>query len=221
MQPRLQTQDRWPEDLHRDAVHRPLEVLYFFKVQPGMRVLSIRDDGYYTEVLARMVAPEGRVYSHHQGVHDKGSFASTTPTYRKRLANDRLDHVIQLKMPINNIALESGSLDLILLHLNLHDLLAEYGEQGSEALFALFHGWLRDGGTLAIIDHVGRPNARHDLHRLDVKTALPWLWRLSTFRMEHSKLLRNNDDGTVSSLDVVRDGRTDRIVLRLTKLSEE
>jgi predicted methyltransferase len=56
--------DRLPSDLALDAGRRPVELMRFLQVRPGMRVAEIgAAEGYTAELLARAVAPDGVVYA--------------------------------------------------------------------------------------------------------------------------------------------------------------
>ena len=59
----LASPDRSAADRANDARRKPAELLAFVGVRPGMAVLDLSaGGGYTTELLARAVAPEGRVY---------------------------------------------------------------------------------------------------------------------------------------------------------------
>lgn len=219
MRPRFEIERRWETDLKRDANNRPLEVLFFFNIVPGMDVLSVRDSGYFTEILALAVGDESVVYSHHPSDFAHADLFATIGEYERRFEGGRFNNVIRLKKPINEITFEDRSLDFVLLHLSLHDLLTKYGEEGAGKLFENFQRWLRPGGSIGIIDHLGRiQGADAGVHRLDVSTSLPWLWKMPALELEQSVLLRNfKDNGVLFSQDVAIAGRTDRIMLRLIK----
>ena len=56
--------DRSEADRRNDQRRKPVEVLSFIGARPGMVVLDVSAGGGYTsELLARAVAPSGRVYS--------------------------------------------------------------------------------------------------------------------------------------------------------------
>ncbi|HLT40449.1 MAG TPA: SAM-dependent methyltransferase, partial [Enhygromyxa sp.] len=55
--------DRDPADREADARRKPVELLEFLRLEPGMKVADIGAGfGYTTELLARAVGPTGRVY---------------------------------------------------------------------------------------------------------------------------------------------------------------
>ncbi|MEM8826667.1 MAG: methyltransferase, partial [Pseudomonadota bacterium] len=55
---------RSEENRARDPYRRPAETLAFFGLEPGMTVVEINPGGgWYTEVLAPAVGPEGKLYA--------------------------------------------------------------------------------------------------------------------------------------------------------------
>src|SRR5262245_6798680 len=65
VQAAVQAPDRTPEDRALDAGRHPAQMLAFFEIRPGERVAELgAGGGYTTELLARVVGPEGSVYGH-------------------------------------------------------------------------------------------------------------------------------------------------------------
>jgi hypothetical protein len=57
--------DRSEADIARDKGRKPADVLAFFEVRQGMRVIEIGSGGgYYSELLSRVVGDDGFVYAH-------------------------------------------------------------------------------------------------------------------------------------------------------------
>ena len=57
-------------DSEQDARRMPAEVLAFFGVRPGTAVLDLfSGGGYYTELLATVVGPTGRVVAHNNSAY--------------------------------------------------------------------------------------------------------------------------------------------------------
>ena len=51
-------------DRTNDVRRKPVEMLSFIGIRPGMRVLDVSaGGGYTTELLARAVGPDGKVYA--------------------------------------------------------------------------------------------------------------------------------------------------------------
>src|SRR5687768_2811232 len=58
----LQHPDRLSGDANEDEWRKPNEVLGLLDVKPGMRGIDyFSGGGYYTEILSRLVGPEGQV----------------------------------------------------------------------------------------------------------------------------------------------------------------
>ncbi|HEX5765589.1 MAG TPA: hypothetical protein VFY27_08480, partial [Woeseiaceae bacterium] len=61
----IASEERPEKDIERDERSKPAKVLQFFEIQPGMRVLDLfSGGGYYSELLSRVVGPEGSVVAH-------------------------------------------------------------------------------------------------------------------------------------------------------------
>lgn len=85
---------RQPQDRRRDRTRKPVEVLDFFGIEPGMHVADVMaGDGYYTELLSDVVGPKGKVYCQNSSIPLR-VFADRPLT--KRLANARLPNVVRL-----------------------------------------------------------------------------------------------------------------------------
>ena len=72
----LATPGRLDSDREQDSGRKPAEVLEFFGVQPGMSVLDLyAGAGYFTELLAAVVGPAGRVVAHNNISYLNGTAA--------------------------------------------------------------------------------------------------------------------------------------------------
>ena len=214
---------RSEEDRARDAWRRPAEVIAFLGIEPGMTVMDlVASGGWYTEVLSIAVGDGGTVYAQNppmmlafrDGYFDKAITA--------RLAGDRLPNVVRLDRDLAETGLPPGSLDAAITALNFHDVHNGMGEQAATGFLVAVKALLRPGGVLGLIDHYGESgNDNNTLHRLDVATALP-LIEGTGFEVVASDILRNpNDDYTKMVFDEAVRGKTDRLLLRLTKPLKE
>ena len=222
---RLATGARSDADKARDAGRRPAAVLTFLGIEEGMQVMDVlASDGYYTEVLAEAVGPEGRVYAHNTpillqmggGVYDEAMTA--------RLADGRLPNVVRLDADFEALELAAGSLDAAVAALDLHDLF-DGGEDAAHAVLLVLRETLEPGGLLGVIDHAGAPgqdelNTR--LRRIDEARAVASLERAG-FEIEATRdLLRNpDDDRSGNAFAPDRRDTTDRFVIRARKPDEE
>ncbi len=72
-------------DRERDKTRKPVAVLDFFGVEPGMQVLDLLSGGgYYTEILSHAVGPSGEVVAHVNDIYEEynreeiAGFSATT-----------------------------------------------------------------------------------------------------------------------------------------------
>lgn len=213
-------------DRARDASRRPAEVLAFLGIGPGMTVMDlIAAGGWYTEVLAEAVGPEGTVYTQNpprvlafrEGAYDR--------ELTERLAGGRLPNVVRLDRELAEVDLPPGSLDAALTAQNVHDVYGEGGPQGEKALrdfLRRVRALLEPGGVLGVIDHAAVPGT-HDasLHRIDEATVVAAARDAGLEVAARSDLLRNpGDDRTRRVFDPAVRGRTDRFLLKLRRPQE-
>jgi len=222
---RLATGARSDAEKARDAGRRPAAVLTFLGIGEGMHVLDVlASGGYYSEVLAEAVGPEGRVYAHNvefvlkmrDGVNDAAMTA--------RLAGGRLPNVVRLDAEFDALGLEPARLDAALTALNIHDLIDGRGEDVAHAVLLVLRDALKPGGILGVIDHAGLPGedaANEKLHRIDEARVVAALERAGFVIEATSDVLRNPDDDRTQL--VFAPGlrcTTDRFVIRARKPQE-
>ena len=140
-------------------------MLSFIGVRPGMVVLDvIAGGGYTSELLARAVAPGGRVYSQ--------TSRGPSPTLAERLRKPAGANMVAVIQPFDNPAppeIATGGVDLVTLMFDYHDLGA-MGVDRARMNAAIFAA-LKPGGSLVIADHAGRPGTgiseSATLHRVE------------------------------------------------------
>lgn len=180
----LASQDRSAADLRNDIRRKPDLMLAFIGVRPGMTVLDLSaGGGYTTELLARAVGPNGRVYGQNaprdpaspprQPVVPEGNAAPTSAldispasaataalparqTLAERAKNPALNIVALTRKFEDPLPADvsAQTLDLATLMFNYHDL----GYQGVDRMQmnkAVFKA-LKTGGIYVIADHAGR-----------------------------------------------------------------
>ncbi len=209
-------------DRERDKTSKPAQVLQFFGVKPGIKVLDLfSGGGYYAEILSYAVGPTGHVISHTNKSYESfvGEEASA------RFKNGRLANVNRMTSEIGSLGLESASLDMILMALTYHDIYytADYWPKvDRDNFFRQIAESLKPGGILAIIDHSARADTGVDaaqaLHRIDEVFARQDIERAGFIFDEASDLLRNPDDSrTLNVFDEKIRRKTDRFVYRFIK----
>lgn len=165
--------DRSAGDRANDARRKPAEMLAFTGVRPGMTVEDLSAArGYTSELLARAVAPGGKVYAQNPPRNPgrmpppqpEGAAAPPPPgtppplpTLPDRLQNPALAGVLVPVMrpfedPVPPEA--EGRLDLVTLMFNYHDF-GHLGVDRAQVNRAVFRA-LKPGGLYVIADHAGR-----------------------------------------------------------------
>ncbi len=219
---RLATGDRTAADKASDAGRRPATVVAFLGIAPGMTVIDVlASGGYYSEVLAEAVGPDGRVYAQNIAFVLKMRDGSVEKAISARLAGDRLGNVERLDREIDDLGLAPRSIDAALTALNFHDVLDGRSPEAAHAVLLALLDVLKPGGVLGLIDHAGDPGAdemNKQNHRIDPARVITAV-EAAGFQVEAtSDVLRNpSDDRTQSVFAPDVRGRTDRFVLRLRK----
>jgi len=208
----LASEGRASEDKARDAARRPKEVLEFVGISEGMTVLDVAaSTGWYTEVLAAAVGPDGRVIAHNtEGRRDRSE-----PGIAPKA--ERLGNVTLLFADFGSMGLD-GEVDAALTALNFHDL----HNRGAEAV-ALFLGdvykALKPGGVFAVIDHEGSAGQDNkSLHRIETAVAAAALEQAGFVVEGVSEILDNPaDDHSLHMRDESLQRNTDRFLIRARK----
>jgi len=159
--------DRLESDRTRDADRLPQRVLDFFDVKRGQVIADLMaGDGYYTELLARAVGPEGKVYCQNTRIPLE-RFADAPLT--ARLAEDRLPNVVRLDREFDDVGIPEGSLDAAILIRFYHDF--GWQEVDRPAFNAMVFRALKPGGLFGVVDHHAKAGAGisegRRLHRVE------------------------------------------------------
>jgi predicted methyltransferase len=217
---------RLAQDREEDARRKPAEVLAFFGVQRGMVALDLfSGGGYFTELLAAVVGPSGRVVAHNNAAYLSGSLeAELAQRYGDP---QRLPNVERLAAEGNALELEPGRFDFVLLSNVYHDVY--YADEangwpaidGRAMLAELFAG-MKPGATLGLIDHAATPGSPAEtggtLHRIDPAVVKRDFAAAGFVFDAESGLLRNPaDDFGKDVFDPAVRGRTDRFILRFRR----
>lgn len=205
------------EDRARDADRKPTAVLGFFDVNPGQTVVELMAGrGYYTEILARVVGPKGKVYAqNNQFVLEK--FAEGPLS--KRLEHPDLANVERLDTELDAPKIPDG-VDHVLMILFYHD--AFWMEVDRAKMNAAVFAALKPGGVYGIVDHHAEAasGARDvkSLHRVDVEVVKKEILAAGFELVGESDVLRHEeDDRTKNVFDESLRGKTDRFVLAFRK----
>ena len=215
-------------DRARDAGRKPDQVLAFFGIRPGMHVLDLfSGGGYYSEILAHVVGDEGRVVAQ----TNEAYLGFVGDEFTRRYADNRLPNVEILMAENNELELDTGSFDAVMMVLSYHDLYYAAPDQGwpqidRAKLLAELRKGPKPGGLLCIVDHYAAagapPETGGTLHRIDPAVVISDLEQAGFELEAQSDLLRNLDDDHSSNVfDASIRGKTDRFVLRFRKSHAE
>ncbi|MDM0037052.1 hypothetical protein QTI33_33300 [Variovorax sp. J22P271] len=181
--------ERSEADRANDQRRKPQDMLMFIGVRPGMQALDLSAaGGYTTELLARAAGPSGRVYGQtpprrtgpppaqpEGGAPPVAAAAAPRPPsagLAGRAERLRSGHIVAVVQPFEQPVpseVGPGSLDLVTLMFNYHDLghLGADRAQLNRAVFAA----LKPGGLYVLADHAGRPGTgiseSGTLHRIE------------------------------------------------------
>lgn len=211
-------------DREKDANRKPGEVLQFFGIGRGDKVLDLfSGGGYYTELLSYVVGDDGVVVSHTNAAY--ANFVGDEAT--TRYANDRLPNVDILVAENNELSLPADEFDAVLMILAYHDIYYVDPENGwpkidGPALMSELYDSVRPGGVLGIVDHVAQAGSAAEtgntLHRIDPALIKAEVEKAGFVFEESAAFLQNPaDDHTKHMGDPSIRGKTDRAVLRFRK----
>ena len=208
-------------DRARDADRKPVAVLEFLGIEPGMTVLDMfTGGGYYAEIISEVIGEQGKVIAQ----SNQAYLGFVGEAFKERFGSGRLTNVEVLMAENNELSLEADSLDAVMLVLSFHDLYHSDPENGwpqidGPAFLSELKKGLKPGGIVAVIDHyaeTGAPAETGDtLHRIDPAIVLADMEAAGFVLDGQSDLLRNPDDdhGKIVFAPEIR-GKTDRFLMR-------
>ena len=214
----MAARDRPSADKKLDATRKPISVLEFLGIGSGMAVLDVNaGGGYYTELLAAAVGPNGVVYAQNDVVALEREDNQVARELDARLAGNRLPNVFRLDEDLENLELEHV-FDAGVLMVTLHDIYNLHGELKTVELLRRIRKALKPGAVLGVIDHVAEASQAVDprtLHRIEEATAFRLLQAAGFAIDGRSDALANPKDPHDHNVmhESVRD-RTDRFILR-------
>lgn len=206
-------------DRKRDSLDRPAEMLRLAGIKPGMHVADLMAaDGYYTELLSRIVGAKGHVLMLNNAAYDGWS-----PDWPKRIADNRLPNVEHRTVDLNHMNLAAGSLDAVLMIKIYHDLYwvdpkGQWPKVDVPVVLDQLARALKPGGILLVVDHsakAGTGNADATrLHRIEEAFAKKDIESHGFELVAHSDALRKPEDKRdLLSYEGPGAGHTDRFAL--------
>lgn len=217
----LTAEARPQADRDRDRNRRPLETLNFFGLKDDMRVLElIPGGGWYTRVLAPVLAENGKLY-----------VAIGTRRIKDGLLNEPgfgqvelLDTKDNLRRPegsrfyqLDDFELGVSGLDMVLTFRNLHNFDPDSRARLNEQVFKA----LKSGGLYGVVDHTMRhmePANHENRRRIDPVLVIREMLDLGFEFVDYTDLHYRADDEL--QYEVGRrsvSGNTDRFTLLFRK----
>ena len=204
------------DEVARDPLRHPAEMLAFAQVKPGWRIADIRPGaGYFSRLFSRVVGEGGHVYAF-------------VPNRTAERENPRADALVAAYPNISRVNgdLDAMSfdapLDLVFMSQEYHDFhIPAFGVDVARMNRAVYAA-LKPGGLYIVIDHSGRAGTGNtevqSLHRIEGDFLRAEVEAAGFVFEGASQALANpDDDRTVSVFDESIRGQTDQFVYRFRK----
>ena len=215
---------RSADDLKRDPLDHPADMLRLAGIKPGMQVADLlAGDGYYSELLSYVVGPKGHV----QLLNNAGFDKFSNNAWQQRIADHHLANVEHRTVDMANLGLADASLDAVFLIKAYHDMYwvdESFGWPKIDAGGVLdqLAKALKPGGIVLLVDHSAKTGTGSTeagtLHRIDEAYARKDFEAHGFKFVKSSDLLRKPaDKRDLISYKGPALGKTDRFVLLLRK----
>ncbi|KIC59233.1 hypothetical protein RM53_05715 [Brevundimonas nasdae] len=204
------------EEVARDPLRHPAEILAFAQLEPGDKVADIRPGaGYFTRLFSDVVGPTGRVYA----------FVPERTMARENAGADALVAAYSNVTRVNGL-LDSMTfaepLDMIFMSQEYHDFHIPGFNTDVARMNAAVFAALKPGGRYILIDHEAAPgtgiSAVQTLHRIE-GDYLKREVEAAGFVFEGASQAVANpaDDHSLNVFDEKIRGKTDQFVYRFRK----
>ncbi len=215
---------RTPDNVKLDEGRKPVEVLTFFGLKRGMRVIDMFGvNKYWAEIMLPIVGPKGKitVWQPTQFLNDERRKAFEAFARRHK-------NVSLISSPFETPNLATNAYDFMIMNLDYHDVYLENAERkvvrmDPDAWLKTIYAAMKPGAVVGIIDHVALPNADTratvaQLHRIDPEVVKADFQRAGFELVGVRNFLRNPaDDHSLIVFDPKVRGKTDRFVYRFRK----
>jgi predicted methyltransferase len=217
----LAAESRPEEDRARDSNRRALETLNFFGLKDNMRVLElIPGGGWYTRVLAPVLAENGKLYVA-IGTGRVKSAVLTEPGFERVELLETNDNIQRPEgsrhYRLDDFELGVSDLDMALTFRNLHNFDSESRARLNRQVFKA----LKSGGLYGVVDHTARhmePENPENRRRIDPVLVIKELLDQGFEFVDYSNLHYRADDEL--EYEVGRrsvSGNTDRFTMLFRK----
>ncbi|MDR3510893.1 MAG: class I SAM-dependent methyltransferase [Caulobacteraceae bacterium] len=210
------------DDLDRDALRHPAEVLAFAGVKPGDSVADLLPGGgYFTRIFSKAVGPSGHVYAIVPAEIAK-AFPKSVDGVKALAADPAYANVTVLVEPIEGFS-APAPLDLVWTAQNYHDLHDPFmGPADLAKVNGAIFAALKPGGTYLVLDHVAEAGSglrdTNTLHRIDPAVVKTEVTAAGFVLAGQSGLLHNPGDAHIEKVfDPSIRGRTDQFIFKFRK----
>jgi predicted methyltransferase len=214
---------RSSDDLKRDSLDHPADVLRLSGIKPGMRVADfLAADGYYSELLSYIVGPKGHVLLINNAAYDQWS-----ENHWKERIEGRLPNVEHRTMEVEHLDIPDHSLDALLLIKVYHDLYwvateGPWPKMDPNVALNEIARVVKPGGVLLLVDHSAKPGTGSadagSLHRIDEAYARRDFEKHGFSYVSKSDVLRRPEDAReLITYKGPMVGKTDRFVMVFRK----
>lgn len=204
------------EEVVRDPLRHPSEMMSFAQLKAGDRVADIRpEEGYFTRLFARAVGGSGRVYAFvpNQTAGKEDAFGDTLAAAYPNV--NRITGALEtMTFP--------EPLDVVFMGQEYHDFtIPRFGVDVARMNAAVFAA-LKPGGLYVILDHQAAPGAgisvSGTLHRIEGAELRREVEAAGfVFAGETSAVANPDDDHSLVVFDPAIRGKTDQFVYRFRK----
>ena len=187
-------------------------------IEPNMTVIDLMAGrGYYTEILASAIGPEGRVLAQNNAYVIERFAAGPL---QERLSRMQAPQVQRHDAELDDLGLESNSLDAALMVLFYHDTYWQ-GVNRRQMNQQIFDA-LKPGGIFTMVDHHAETGSGSrdvkTLHRVDADMVLSEILTAGFVLAGRSDLLNHpEDDRARNVFEAGTRGKTDRFIFLFRK----
>lgn len=221
----IAAKDRSEADVKRDTRSRPDVTLAMLDIGPGDVVFDVfGGGGYYSELIARIVGEDGKVYLHNNAAY-RGFVNDALTT---RMANNSLPQLVRHDREVDDLGMSPGTLDAAMIIMSYHDLYYDDPNNGwpkidHQNFMSQIHNGLKQGGRFLIVDHNANAGTQAKdsqlLHRIEKAYAIKQIEAIGFKLVAESAVLANSDDDKTTSVFAPDTrGKTDRFILVFEKL---